>query len=217
MTERHDSFHVKVCGLTRPDDVELDIVAGADLLGFNFVPSSPRCLDVQLAQALARVALGRARIVGVFADEDAESIRHIAANVPLDFIQLHGHESPEFVAALGTSAFKAVAIGSPADVEFARTYPGDLLLVDAQVRGQFGGTGMRIDPALVAPLARLRPLLLAGGLRPENVADAVHHVRPRGVDVASGVEKSPGIKDPDLMHRFVSEARRAAREILEEE
>lgn len=217
MTSRLDSFHVKVCGLTRPHDAELAIVAGADLLGLNFVAVSPRFVDVARARDIARVVDGRARIVGVFADEDRESIQRIVAEVPLDLVQLHGRETPDFVATIGNRAFKAVSIGSVADIEFAKTYPGDWLLVDAQVDGQRGGTGVRIDPDLVAPLARLRPVLLAGGLRPENVADAVHRVRPRGVDVASGVETSPGIKDSDLMQRFVTEARRAAREVLEKE
>ena len=215
MTRRLDSFHVKVCGLTRPTDVDDAIGAGVDMLGLNFVPASPRCIDVSLARALARVAAGRAQLVGVFADEDEERMRQVMADVPLDLLQLHGQEAPERVASFGASAFKAVAIGSVADVEFAKTYPGELLLVDARVQGMRGGTGMRLDPDLVAPLARLRPLLLAGGLRPENVADAVRRVGPRGVDVASGVETSPGIKDPDLMQRFVTEARHAAREVLE--
>lgn len=215
MTARLDSFHVKICGITRCIDAELAINAGADMLGLNFVPTSPRRIDVVLAQAIARAANGRVQLVGVFADEDEANIRNIVDAVPLDFIQLHGRESPEFVSTMGSRAFKAIAIGSAEDVEFAKTYPGELLLVDARVAGQHGGTGVRIDPDLVAPLARLRPILLAGGLRPENVAEAVLHVRPRGVDVASGVETRPGIKDEGLMHRFVAEARRVTRELFD--
>ncbi|MBK9264382.1 MAG: phosphoribosylanthranilate isomerase [Polyangiaceae bacterium] len=215
MTPPLDSFHVKICGITRPVDAELAIAAGADMLGLNFVPSSPRCIDVACAQAIARVVLGRARIVGVFADADEARIRSIADDVPLDLVQLHGDEPPELVATLGPRAFKAVAVGSADDVEFAKTYPGDLLLVDARVVGQRGGTGVRIDPALVAPLARERPILLAGGLKPDNVAEAIRHVAPRGVDVASGVESAPGIKDEGMMRRFVAEARRAAREVFD--
>lgn len=215
MTARLDSFHVKICGITRCIDAELAIVAGADMLGLNFVPTSPRRIDVSLAREIARAANGRVQLVGVFADEDEARIRDIVAVVPLDFVQLHGRESPEFVQTMGSRAFKAIAIGSAEDIEFAKTYPGELLLVDARVAGQHGGTGVRIDPDLVAPLARLRPILLAGGLRPENVAEAVHHVRPCGVDVASGVETLPGIKDEGLMQRFVAEARRAAQEVFD--
>ena len=215
MTPRLDSFHVKVCGITRCIDAELAINAGADMLGLNFVPTSPRRIDMSVAQAIARAANGRVQLVGVFADEDEASIRNFVNEVPLDFIQLHGRESPEFVSTMGPRAFKAVAIGSADDIEFAKTYPGELLLVDARVAGQHGGTGVRIDPDLVAPLARLRSILLAGGLRPENVAEAVRHVRPCGVDVASGVETRPGIKDEAMMQKFVAEARRAAREVFD--
>ena len=212
-----DSFHVKICGLTRPIDAERAVDSGADLLGLNFVPTSSRCIDIACAQTIAHVVNGRARLVGVFVDESLERILQVAADVPLDLVQLHGHESPEFVAAVGSRAFKAVAIGSAEDVEFAKTYPGHLLLVDARVAGQHGGTGVRIDPRLVAPLARERSVILAGGLRPENVAEAVRQVRPRGVDVASGVESAPGIKDERMMQEFVQEARRAAREVLNQE
>ncbi len=215
MTPRLHSFHVKICGITRCVDAELAITAGADMLGLNFVPTSSRRIDVSLARAIVRAANGRVSLVGVFADEDEACIRNIVNEVPLDFVQLHGRESPEFVSTMGQRAFKAVAIGSADDIEFAKTYPGELLLVDARVAGQHGGTGVRIDPDLVAPLARLRPILLAGGLRPENVAEAVRHVRPYGVDVASGVETLPGIKDEGLMQRFVAEARRAAREVFD--
>lgn len=212
-----DSFHVKICGLTRPIDAERAVDAGADMLGLNFVPTSSRCIDIACAQTIAHVVNGRARLVGVFVDESLERILHVADDVPLDLIQLHGHESVEFVVAVGSRAFKAVAVGSAEDVEFARTYSGDLLLVDARVAGQHGGTGVRIDPLLVAPLARERSVILAGGLRPENVAEAVRRVRPRGVDVASGVEAAPGIKDERMMQEFVQEARRAAREVLNHE
>jgi phosphoribosylanthranilate isomerase len=215
VTRSLDSFHVKVCGLTRPRDAELAVDAGADMIGLNFVPSSPRYIDLLLAKNIAHAIRGKARIVGVFADEDESRLRFIENQVPLDLIQLHGQETPEFVQTIGPRAFKAVAVGSEEDVEFAKTYPGDLLLVDARVAGQRGGTGVRIDPHLVAPLAQLRPLLLAGGLRPENVAEAVHLVRPRGVDVASGVETLPGVKDEGMMRTFITEARRAAREVFE--
>lgn len=215
MTSRLDSFHVKVCGITCPSDAELAIAAGADMLGLNFVPTSLRYIEVHVAQAIARAVYGRARLVGVFVDEDEARMRQIVADVGLDLLQLHGCESPEFVSTMGLNAFKAVAIGSADDIEFAKTYPGELLLVDARVAGQHGGTGVRIDPDLVAPLARLRPILLAGGLRPENVAEAVRRVQPCGVDVASGVETVPRIKDEGMMREFVLEARRAAREVFD--
>ncbi len=212
MTPPLNSFHVKVCGITRIADAEMAIEAGADMLGLNFVPASPRFIDTHLARAIALATRGRALLVGVFADADEMFIRNVADDVPLDRIQLHGDESPEFVRALGPRAFKAFAVACADDIALAATYPGDLLLVDARVAGQRGGTGVQIDPDLVAPLARVRRVLLAGGLRPDNVAEAVRRVGPRGVDVASGVESSPGIKDEGKTQRFVEEARRAARE-----
>lgn len=215
MTSPLESFHVKICGFTRLHDAEAAVDAGADMLGLNFVPSSPRFIDIALAKTIARAIRGKAQIVGVFADEDEAIIRSVTDEVPLDLIQLHGQESPEFVRTIGPRAFKAVPVGSQEDVEVARTYPGNWLLVDARVVGRMGGTGVRIDPQLVAPLARSRSLLLAGGLRPENVAEAVRLVRPRGVDVASGVETLPGAKEEGMMRAFISEARRAAREAFE--
>jgi len=212
VTSALDSFHVKICGFTRLHDAEAAVDAGADMLGLNFVPSSPRRIDVALAKTIAHAVRGKAQLVGVFADADEAIIRSIADEVPLDLIQLHGQESPDFVRTIGPRAFKAVPVGGPEDIEVARKYPGNWLLVDARVAGQMGGTGVRIDPFLVAPLARSRALLLAGGLRPENVAEAVRLVRPRGVDVASGVETLPGAKEEGMMRAFISEARRAARE-----
>lgn len=217
IVQNPDSFHVKICGLTRTIDAECAVACGADMLGLNFVSTSKRCIDVARARAIAHVVDGRARLVGVFVDENLERILQIADEVPLDLIQLHGQESPEFVSAVGPRAFKAVAVGSSEDVEFAKTYPGDLLLVDASVAGQRGGTGVRVDPLLVTTLARERAVILAGGLRPENVAEAVRQVHPRGVDVASGVESAPGIKDEGMMQNFIQEARRAAREVLNHE
>jgi phosphoribosylanthranilate isomerase len=126
-------------------------------------------------------------------------------------LQLHGDETEADLLALGACAFKALRVGDAADVARARSFPGQPLLVDAKVGGQLGGTGHTLDWALVEPLARARPLLLAGGLRPDNVAQAVQIVRPWGVDVASGVEIAgePRRKDPEKMRRFVSAARAA--------
>ena len=209
------TLHVKICGLTRIEDVEAAISAGADMIGLNFVPGSPRCIDVARARALAGAARGRVEIVGVVADLDPLQVKAIVADVGLDRVQLHGDEPPEVIGALAPHAFKALRIGGAEDVALAARYEGDLLLVDARVPGQQGGTGVRVDPALVVGLARARRLLLAGGLGPDNVAEAVRVVRPWGVDVASGVEDAPGIKDERKVRAFVHEARRAAQEARE--
>ncbi|MDI1429443.1 phosphoribosylanthranilate isomerase [Polyangium sorediatum] len=206
------ALHVKICGFTRVDDVEAAVSAGADMIGLNFVSGSPRRIDVPLARALVAAARGCVEIVGVVADLDPARALEFVAEVGLDRVQLHGDEPPEAIDALGPRAFKALRIGGAEDVAIAARYGGDLLLVDARVPGQQGGTGVRVDPALVVELARTRRLLLAGGLGPDNVAEAVRVVRPWGVDVASGVESAPGIKDERKMRVFVSEARRAAQE-----
>ncbi|MDI3284363.1 phosphoribosylanthranilate isomerase [Polyangium sp. 15x6] len=206
------ALHVKICGFTRIEDVEAAVSAGADMIGLNFVPGSSRRIDVTLARALADAARGRVEIVGVVADLDPPRVEELAREVGLDRVQLHGDELPEVIDALGPRAFKALRVGSAEDVALAARYGGDLLLVDAHVPGQKGGTGVRVDPALVVELARARRLLLAGGLGPDNVAEAVRVVRPWGVDVASGVEYAPGVKDERKMRAFVHEARRAAQE-----
>jgi phosphoribosylanthranilate isomerase len=201
---------IKVCGVTRAEDAEACLALGVDFVGLNFVPGSPRRLEVEAARALAGALRGKAVVVGVVADLDEAALRGLAREVGLDRLQLHGDEPPALVAALGSLAWKAVRVGSAADVDAARAYGGDVLVVDAKVEGALGGTGRRVDPELVRALAAERPVLLAGGLRPENVAEAVRAVRPWGVDVASGVEARPGVKDARALEAFVAAARGAA-------
>ena len=200
---------IKICGITTAADAEACAALGADMLGLNFVPGSPRRVDVPAARAIADSVRGRVEIVGVVADLDEQALLDLRAAAGLDRLQLHGDEPPDLVQRLGAIAFKALRIGSDADVAAADAYEG-LILVDAKVKGALGGTGRAVDPALVAPLARRRPVLLAGGLGPGNVADAVRVVAPWGVDVASGVETRPGQKDVEKMRRFLDAARTAA-------
>jgi phosphoribosylanthranilate isomerase len=206
-------MYVKVCGITQLDDALSAIAAGADVLGFNFIPSSKRRIDPSAARHIIEETRGRALAVAVVADLDASACAALLSEVPVDRIQLHGDEAPELVRALGARAFKALRIGSLHDVESARSFPGHPLLVDAKVEGELGGTGQRIDWPLIVPLAAARAIILAGGLTPENVAAAVTLVQPCGVDVASGVEVKgdPRRKDPEKLRRFVDAARAAAR------
>ncbi len=203
-------MRIKVCGVTTIEDAEGCSALGVDLLGLNFVPSSPRRVSIEGARRIAERVRGKVEIVGVTADLEVAEIRELALSVGLDLVQLHGDEPPELVMKLGGLAFKALRMGDAADVAEASRYAG-LILADAKAPGQLGGTGKVVDFSLVAPLARSRPLLLAGGLTPANVAAAIEAVGPFGVDVASGVEKAPGVKDLDLVGRFVSEARKATR------
>jgi phosphoribosylanthranilate isomerase len=208
--------HVKVCGITTPEDAVACVELGVDWLGLNFVPSSPRCIDVARAQAI-RAAVdavdagrrGHVELVGVVADLPLAALRELRTDAGLDRLQLHGGEPPALVQALAPVAFKAVRVGSAADVEEAEGYEG-LLLIDAKVAGALGGTGRTVDFSLVAPLARRREVLLAGGLGPASVEAAVRAVRPWGVDVASGVERAPGVKDLGAVKAFVAAARLAA-------
>lgn len=201
---------VKICGLVSPADAVACAELGAHAIGLNFVEGSPRRVEAQAARAIARAVHAehpKVVVVGIVADLDVASAKALVADAELDCLQLHGDETPETLAALLPHAYKAVRIGGPADVAAARTFPGDYVLVDAKVEGALGGTGAVFDWAWVAELARERKLTLAGGLRPENVAAAVRAVRPYCVDVASGVEDRPGVKDLAKVAAFIAAAR----------
>jgi phosphoribosylanthranilate isomerase len=201
-------MRVKVCGITTPEDADACASLGVDWLGLNFVAGSPRAIDVATARAIGDAVRGRVALIGVVADRTEAELTALRRDARLDRLQLHGSEPPELVRRLHPFAFKALRIGSAADVREAEGYAG-LILVDAKVPGVLGGTGRTVDFSLVAPLARAREVILAGGLTPANVAAAVRSVEPWGVDVASGVERSPGVKDLDAVKAFMERAREA--------
>ncbi len=210
--------HVKICGVRTAEDARACVLLGASSIGINLVPSSPRCVDLETARNIARAAHeanvnAEVVVVGVVADLSLEQMRALARDAELDCLQLHGDEAPETLAALLPHAYKAMRIASAADVERARAYPGEHLLVDAKVEGVLGGSGTTFDWALVKDLAHERRLTLAGGLVPENVERAVRALRPYCVDVASGVEgdakAAPGVKDLAKVRAFIEAARRA--------
>ncbi|MCE7894895.1 MAG: phosphoribosylanthranilate isomerase, partial [Sorangiineae bacterium PRO1] len=140
------SVWVKICGITRVEDAELAVDAGADAIGLNFVPGSPRRVERALAEALVACCRGRVEIVGVIADLGLEEARRLRDELGLDALQLHGDEPPGLLAALLPAAFKAVRVGSALDAEDAARFGGERLLLDAKVAGQLGGTGQRVDP-----------------------------------------------------------------------
>ncbi len=208
-------MQVKICGITHLEDALAAIEGGADMLGFNFYPSSPRhifpkeCARLAAALQSYRPAV---RLVGVFVDASVEQINRIMAECGLDLAQLSGDEPPETLARLGARAFKALRPPDQAGMlELLQKYPPRFeppaYLIDSYRLGQFGGTGQTANWSLAASLSLHSPLLLAGGLTPENVAQAVRQVRPWGVDVASGVESAPGRKDPIKLQRFLSAAK----------
>ncbi|MEO8801406.1 MAG: phosphoribosylanthranilate isomerase [Polyangiaceae bacterium] len=200
---------VKICGVTTLADAELCIDAGAESIGLNFVASSPRVLTVADARAIADAIRGRIRVIGVVANLAALAMRRLRADAGLDALQLHGDESAADLAALLPNAYKAVRIASPVDVEHARRFAGDDLLLDAKSPTGLGGTGAVFDWSLVIDIAQERRITLAGGLTPDNVQAAVSSVAAYRVDVASGVEdaRNPRKKDPSKVRAFVAAAR----------
>jgi phosphoribosylanthranilate isomerase len=212
---------IKICGITNLKDARAAIEAGADLLGFNFYPKSPRYLEASTCREITSVLrkdFPGITLVGVFVNASVTEINTTLGTCGLALAQLHGDEPPEMLMALGGRAFKAVRLkaDSGADceaekrmAEFARSREGSVpaLLVDAAVKGVYGGSGAVADWSAAADLSKWIPLLLAGGLTPENVSAAVRQVKPWGVDVASGVEASPGVKDAKKMAAFVAAVR----------
>jgi phosphoribosylanthranilate isomerase len=209
---------IKVCGITLPDDAARVATAGADFIGLNFWPKSKRHLELDRAPMLASIArsTGTPKLVGVFVNAELEAIQAVTTRIDLDIIQLHGDESPDFVKRISLAVFrpvwKAIAVGSAKDLDKLDAWPADAILLDAPTRGR-GGAGARFDWNLARQARERYPrinFVLAGGLDPTNVAAAIQTVTPWAVDVASGVEAAPGIKDPDKLARFIGAARAAS-------
>jgi phosphoribosylanthranilate isomerase len=200
---------IKICGIKTVKDALAAMEAGADLIGFNFYPKSPRYIDVGTCRNIMSVMRrhGHVTYVGVFVNASVEEVYATIETCGLSLAQLHGDETPEMLSALNGRAFKAFR-GIPTDITGYERNDAPALLVDAAVKGVYGGSGVTADWTAAAELAKKYPLLLAGGLTPENVADAVRQVQPWGVDVASGVESAPGEKDAGKMVQFVKEVKR---------
>jgi phosphoribosylanthranilate isomerase len=210
---------VKLCGMRTPEDARAAIEAGADLIGLVFAPSRRR-VSLEEARAICRTvreSRNPPRIVGLFVDAPVDEIAMIASALELDLVQLHGNEPPEVLARLGWPALKAMRLRPGESLEaacdriapyFSRERKPLAILLDAYHPSLLGGTGQIVDWTLAAELAARFPIILAGGLRPETVAEAIALVRPLGVDVSSGIERD-GHKDPQLMQAFVAAARRA--------
>lgn len=200
---------VKICGITRVEDAAAAVAHGAMAIGFIFWPKSRRYVDPGQAQAIVRTLPPFVTPVGVFVNESAEAMNAIAARVGLGAVQLHGDESPELLDRLVPPVVKAVG---RIDGDTATRWPSRVrLLVDADDQVNRGGTGLKADWAAAAALARQRPIVLAGGITPENVAEAVTTVRPFGLDVSSGVEDAPGIKNPERIRALFEALRGVAR------
>lgn len=197
---------VKICGITRPQDAQAAVDLGASAIGFIFWPKSPRYIEPAAARAIAASLPAFVTAVGVFVNEPVPRINEVARETGLGAVQLHGDEAPADLAGLERPVVKAI---SRIEETTAGRWPARVrLLVDADDPVRRGGTGARADWNAAAALARQRPIVLAGGITPENVADALHAVRPFGIDVSSGVEAAPGIKDAARLQALFDALRR---------
>ena len=199
---------VKICGVTTIDDALACVDAGADAIGFNFWPQSKRYIAVAEAALIAKRLPAQLRTVGVFVNPEPDEVERAFAAGAIDLAQLHGDESPEFCARFAGRYLKAFRLRDRASLQKLADYRCDLVLVDADSSG-YGGSGQRADVALATEAAAARRVILAGGLTPDNVADAIAAVHPYGVDVAGGVEREPGVKDWIKVAAFVARAKGA--------
>lgn len=206
---------VKICGLTRLPDALAAVEAGADALGFMFFAGSKRNIAPAAAAQIIRALPPFVAKVGVFVNASAETVRATIAECGLDTLQFHGEETPEFCRQFAPlKVVKAFRIQNADSLKPLPEYAVDAWLLDSYVAGQRGGTGEKFNWDLAAQAKELgRPVILAGGLTPENVADAVQQVWPYGVDVSSGVESAPGQKDAGMVRRFVEIVREMEQEL----
>jgi phosphoribosylanthranilate isomerase len=200
---------VKVCGITCAADAVAAIEAGADLLGFNFYPRSPRYLPPDAAAPIVALLPRRVLAVGIFVDADPAEVENAIARAKLGLLQFHGDEPAEYCGRFRVPAMKALRVASLAELEAAAApYPDGWLLADSADPHRYGGTG-RALPIEPIPRDLARRVFVAGGLTPDTVTDVVRRLRPLGVDVCSGVERAPGIKDHALLKDFVTHAKTA--------
>lgn len=198
---------IKICGITNLADALAAVEAGADALGFVFYPPSLRCIQPEEARRISCQLPPFVTRVGVFVDEALDRIREIAELCGLGAIQLHGHESPELCRQLSWPAIKGFRLGQEANLTDLAGYTVSAILIDSYVAGTYGGTGQRGDWGLARRAKAYGRIILAGGLSPQNVEQAIREVAPYAVDVSSGVERAPGLKDPDKIREFVRRAR----------
>lgn len=197
---------VKICGITNAADAHRAVEYGADALGFVFHPDSPRRVSVAMAREIVASLPPFVTAVGVFVNETIDRVREVRTRAGLDLVQLHGDESPEAVSALGPSAIKTIRVQGVESFARLVEYAPRAFLLDAHADAAYGGTGQKFDWDLARWVEDI-PVILAGGLTPENVAEAVRTVRPFGVDVSSGVEAEPGLKDPARLKAFIANAK----------
>ena len=202
---------VKICGITNGNDADAAVEAGADALGFVFFSKSPRCIDPKVAQQIIAKLPPFILSVGVFVNEEVKVVRDTMDHCGLALAQLHGDESPGYCESLNRPILRAIRLRDRASFLSLAEYKGRAgvrgFLIDAFSESSYGGTGQTVDWDIAAEAAKAAPILLAGGLTPENVQKAIHQVKPYGVDVSSGVEARPGKKDPTKIQAFIEAAK----------
>jgi phosphoribosylanthranilate isomerase len=214
----HPRTRIKICGISRQQDALAAAAAGADAVGFVFHPPSPRYLVPAAARMIARALPPFVTTVGLFVDATADTVREALAAVPLGLLQFHGDEPAEFCGQFGHPYMKAVRVRSGTDLlQYAARYPdAAALLLDAYRPGVRGGTGETFDWNVIPARLNCR-IVLSGGLTPDNVAAGIKQVQPWAVDVASGVEAAPGVKDAQLIRRFTTAVRWMDRQLQDAE
>jgi phosphoribosylanthranilate isomerase len=198
---------VKICGNITLKDTMAAVEAGADAVGFVFYARSPRAATPKSVAAIVSHLPPFVSPVGVFVNEKPDVVRRIMSDCGLAYAQLHGDESPQYCADLKRPVVKAVRVRTREDLAGLSSYRVAAVLLDTFVEGVSGGTGVSFDWSLAIEAKTWGPIILAGGLTPDNVAEAVSRVRPYGVDVSSGVESSPGVKDPAKIKAFIASAK----------
>jgi phosphoribosylanthranilate isomerase len=203
------SVEVKICGLTNRDDLCVALEAGADYVGFVLYSGSKRGIAVGRLQTLLAGMDVPVRAVGVFVNMSRGEVERVWRDTPLYAAQIHGNEDAADFMGFPGRLWRAVAQRGGCAAPDPALWPAERYVIDATVPGQFGGTGVLADQAWAAGMASRWPVILAGGLTPANVSEAIRAVRPMGVDVVSGVEKTAGVKDPDKVREFVAAVRAA--------
>lgn len=205
------AVRIKICGITREQDAVLAAALGVEAIGFVFWPGSPRVVTVEAARAIAAAVPSTLVKIGVFVNQPSDEVRAVAEAVDLDGLQFHGDESDEEMIAQTLPVVKAVPLGQPGDEARALDLPAGVVpLLDVFDPVRRGGTGRTVDWDVAARIAFKRPTMLSGGLTADNVAEAVRRVDPWYVDVSSGVESSPGVKDERKLRAFVEAVRAAS-------
>lgn len=202
-------IRIKVCGITRQEDARAAVEFGADALGFVFYPRSPRAIEPERAAEIIRTLPPFVTPVGVFVDEPPEAVRRTCEIAGLSAVQLHGSEPPETMPLYPGRIIKAFRVRGAEILSELPRYKVSALLLDTYKKGIKGGTGETFDWNLAVEARRYGRIVLSGGLTPETVADAIQRVRPYAIDVSSGIEIEPGIKDHGRMKRFIQNARSA--------